>query len=126
MCAFIEISLLLLEFKNGLASETFKLGTNYFYILVEMAINGQDQNDVPAPYFLGHICKNGKLCGHILKFGRRLRDPLCDRGQSNLLAYVGYHNPISGEPEGPTITMLIGDSIIYNPSGKFPGKIEKI
>ena len=25
MCAFIEISLLLLEFKNGLASETFKL-----------------------------------------------------------------------------------------------------
>ena len=103
-----------------LASETFK--HNYSYILVEMTINGQDQNDVPAPYFLGHICKDGKLCGHILKFGRRLRDPLCDREQSNLLTYVGYHNPISGEPEGPTITMLIGESIIYNPSGKYPGK----
>ena len=36
-----------------------------------MTIN--DQDHVPAPYFLGHICKNGKLCGHILKFGQRLR-----------------------------------------------------
>ena len=89
-----------------------------------MAINGDVQNVVPAQNFLGHICKNGKLCGHILKFGRRLRDPLCDREVSNLLGYVGYHNPISGEPEGPTITMLIGDSILYNPSGKFPGTIK--
>ena len=57
----------------------------------------------------------------MLKYGKRLRDPLCDVFVDGL-AYVGYHHPYSGIPEGPTFTFLIGGSLLYNPSGSLPGK----
>ena len=58
----------------------------------------------------------------MLKYGQRMRDPLCDTLEPGL-SYVGYHDPISGVPVGPTFTLLIGGSLIYNPQGKFPGDI---
>ena len=80
-----------------------------------------EQIDVLAS-FESHICQNGRLCGHVLKYGQRMRDPLCDTLEPGL-SYVGYHDPISGVPVGPTFILLIGGSLIYNPQGKFPGDI---
>ena len=77
----------------------------------------------PLGSIIGHICKNGKLCGHVLKFGLRIRDPVCDIVQHHNLAYVGYHDPISGDSLGPTIHVLVGTSVLYNPHGKLPGDI---
>ena len=51
-----------------------------------------------------------------------MRDPLCDTLEPGL-SYVGYHDPISGVPVGPTFILLIGGSLIYNPQGKFPGNV---
>ena len=58
----------------------------------------------------------------MLKYGQRMRDPLCDTLESGL-SYVGYHDPITGVPVGPIFILLIGGSLIYNPQGKFPGDI---
>ena len=35
---------------------------------------------------------------------------------------MGYHDPITGKPIGPTFTSLIGGSILYSPDGKYSGK----
>ena len=76
--------------------------------------------------FKSHVCKNGQLCGLVKKYGRRLRDPICDKicleSLESLPSYVAYHDPLTGNPVGPTFYSLIGESISYSPNGVYPGK----
>ena len=84
-------------------------------------------NENKIAIFIGHVCKNGQLCGVVKKYGRRLRDPICDQvcleslQNGAIPAYIGYHDPITGYPMGSTFHTLIGDSILYSPDGKYPG-----
>ena len=84
-------------------------------------------NENTIAIFIGHICKNGQLCGVVKKYGRRLRDPICDKicpkslRNGALPAYIGYHHPITGYPIGPTFHTLIGGSILYSPDKNYPG-----
>ena len=74
---------------------------------------------------ISHVCKNGQLCGLVKKYGIRQRDPICDKvviQEREPPAYVAYHDPITGNPIGPTFISLIGGSILYSPDGKYPGK----
>ena len=72
----------------------------------------------------GYICKNGKLCGYIRKFGVR------SRGNSNFvpnvvnlkkLVYFGFHEGQHGHSIGPIYKVLFGRSIIVSEHGSFSG-----
>jgi hypothetical protein len=64
----------------------------------------------------GHLCKNGKLCGFVRKFGRILRAPdlPCTDVIHDKLSYVGYFDPQSGEPTGSSYRFLVGGSMLYS------------
>ena len=65
-----------------------------------------------------YICKGGKLCGLVKKYGRTLRDPICHEVQ-NGLSYLGVYDE-NGLLKGPDFHFLIGDSVLYNPSINYP------
>lgn len=73
----------------------------------------------------GHICKNGQLCGLVTKYGQRLRDTQVGEAQCTAtlqnLAYLGFHDPKSGQPEGPIYKGLLGGSIMYSENLDFSG-----
>ena len=67
-----------------------------------------------------YICQDGKLCGLVKKYGRMLRDPtICHKVQEEPLSLIALFDE-KGNQQGPTFHFLIGDSIIYNPTGHFP------
>jgi hypothetical protein len=64
----------------------------------------------------GHLCLNGKLCGLVRKFGRILRAPdfpCKDHVIHRELSFVGYLDPNTGYPTGPSYRLLVGGSMLY-------------
>ena len=67
-----------------------------------------------------YICQDGKLCGLVKKYGRMLRDTtICHEIEQEPLSLIALFDE-DGNQQGPTFNFLIGDSLIYNPSGHFP------
>ena len=88
-------------------------------------INGQGKTITsetqPLSIIHSYLCKNGKLCGIVKKLGRRLRQPICQNYALGQLSYFAYHDPKTGNIQGPSYNFLLGDSILYSPDGKYPG-----
>ena len=84
-----------------------------------------DINDKPLSIMAkGYICKIGKLCGYIRKFGVRSRDNLDyvpNEINLNSLVYFGFHDGYLGQPIGPIYKMLFGSSVIVSEHGSFSG-----
>ena len=106
---------------------SFRFYFDVFILIIWSFLGDGNKNENEIATLIGHVCKNGQLCGVVKKYGKRLRDPICDKvcleslQNGAIPAYIGYHDPINGYPMGPTFHTLIGDSILYSPDGKYPG-----
>jgi hypothetical protein len=58
----------------------------------------------------------GKLCGLVRKFGQIPRAPdfPCMDVVHHKLSFVGYLDPKTGNPTGPSYRLLVGNSMLYN------------
>ena len=77
----------------------------------------------------GYICKTGRLCGYIRKYGVRSRDNsdyISNEVNLNKLVYFGYHEALTGKSIGPIYKMLYGGSVLLSEQGKFSGHLKYI
>ena len=102
------------------------LNRNNLLLFFYYHVGSESINSNIISIFISNVCENGQLCGLVKKYGRRLRDPICDKICLESLerspAYVAYHDPLTGNPIGPTFHTLIGESILYSPNGLYPGQ----
>ena len=86
--------------------------------VMKFGVEGITENTIT---FKGFICKHGQLCGLVKRFGQILRDYSFCKDIAQKLAYVGFHNS-EGNLVGPSIDVLIGNSLIYNLNSGFPSE----
>ena len=72
----------------------------------------------------GYICKYGRLCGYIRKYGIRSRNNsiyIFNEIDLSKMVYFGFHDGLHGKPVGPIYKKLFGNSVILSNHGSFFG-----